>query len=205
MHSSCPIQRGRSIPELRTARSHTIRRRGLVAPSAEARTSRTTPVRGGVGQEAAEHHEGRSGADDHRGARAPTRPCCQTVPWMSARPSSAQLATTGLYALAGALLGAALSTPWLALAVWLALAAYTVALARTRSSLAAAAPRASYLDNRGPHRVTVPRSPSLVSPRAASTRRSRRRCGARRLTPRSTWCYAGWSWPRCKPRTPGGG
>lgn len=59
--------------------------------------------------------------------------------WMSARPSSAQLATAGLYGLAGALLGAALSTPWLALAAWLAIAAYTVALARTRSSLAAAA------------------------------------------------------------------
>ena len=59
--------------------------------------------------------------------------------WMSARPSSAQLATAGLYGLAGALLGAALSWPWLAITAWLAIAAYTVALARTRSSLAAAA------------------------------------------------------------------
>lgn len=55
---------------------------------------------------------------------------------MSPRP---RLETVGLYALASALLGAALSSPWLAVAAWLAIAAYTVALDRTRSSLAAAA------------------------------------------------------------------
>ncbi|MBL9106169.1 MAG: hypothetical protein JNL82_34925 [Myxococcales bacterium] len=58
---------------------------------------------------------------------------------MSLRPSSTRLQTAGLYAIAGALLGAALSTPSLAVAAWLAIAAYTAALGRTRSSPAAAA------------------------------------------------------------------
>lgn len=47
--------------------------------------------------------------------------------------------TAGLYGLAGALLGAALASPWLAACAWLAIAAYAVALGRTRSSLVAAA------------------------------------------------------------------
>jgi len=58
---------------------------------------------------------------------------------MSPRPASTRLQTAGLYAIAGVLLGAALSSPWLAVAAWLAIAAYTMALDRTRSSLAAAA------------------------------------------------------------------
>lgn len=57
---------------------------------------------------------------------------------MSPRPSPTRLQTAGLYAIAGVLLGAALSSPWLAVAAWLAIAAYTMALDRTRSSLAAA-------------------------------------------------------------------
>ena len=47
--------------------------------------------------------------------------------------------TAGLFALASVLLGAALSSPRLAVGAWLAIAAYTAALGRTRSSLAAAA------------------------------------------------------------------
>lgn len=55
------------------------------------------------------------------------------------RPSSYNLTTAGLYGLAGGLLGAALTSPLLAACAWLSAAAYTVALGRTRSSLAAAA------------------------------------------------------------------
>jgi predicted amidohydrolase len=47
--------------------------------------------------------------------------------------------TAGLYGLAGGLLGAALASPLLAACAWLSIAAYTVALGRTRSSFAAAA------------------------------------------------------------------
>ncbi|MBK8265560.1 MAG: hypothetical protein IPK80_30050 [Nannocystis sp.] len=58
---------------------------------------------------------------------------------MPPRLFSARLETSGLYALASVLLGAALSWPEVALAAWLAIAAYTAALDRTRSWLAAAA------------------------------------------------------------------
>lgn len=67
----------------------------------------------------------------------PTPPGLRMRPLI--RPTPYDRTTAGLYGLAGGLLGAALASPLLAACAWLSIAAYAVALGRTRSSVAAAA------------------------------------------------------------------
>lgn len=78
----------------------------------------------------------RVGAHDQEGLGYSPDPALRMRPLTP--PLAFNLTTAGLYGLAGVLLGGALSSPLLAPCAWLSTAAYAVALARTRSSFAAA-------------------------------------------------------------------